>query len=234
MTQTPIPLVFLPGFMLDESLWDEVVERLGPHAPTVCLRLEPGASTEEIADGIANAAPPRFVLVGFSLGGYLARKVAERHPQRVAALVLVATSLRVDSAAREKSKRDAVTSMRADSFRGLGSGSIAKSLHPSRRDDKALIARIKRMGERLGYAALVTQTQLRRDQIAASTLRCPTLVIAAADDALRSAEETQELAEAIPNASLRVIGNSGHMLPLEQPGALADMIKQWLAALGPL
>src|SRR5690606_30150389 len=223
-----IPLVFLPGFMLDESLWDEVVERLGPHAPTFCLRLEPGASTEEIADGIANAAPPRFVLVGFSLGGYLARKVAERYPQRVAALVLVATSLRVDTPAREKSKRDAVASMRADSFRGLSASSIAKSLHPARRDDKALIARIKRMGERLGYAALVTQTQLRRDQIAASTLTCPTLVIAAADDALRSAEETAELAQAIPHASLRVIENAGHMLPLEQPEALADMIAGWL------
>jgi pimeloyl-ACP methyl ester carboxylesterase len=72
---------------------------------------------------------------------------------------------------------------------------------------------------------------LRRDQIAAASLACPTLVIAAAGDPLRPAEETQELADAIPNATLMTIEGSGHMLPLEQPDALAGAIKQWLGSL---
>ena len=67
-----LPLVLLPGYMLDESLWDEVVPLLQWAAPIDRLPLGPGSTTEEIARSVAQAAPERFVLVGFSLGGYIA------------------------------------------------------------------------------------------------------------------------------------------------------------------
>lgn len=87
------------------------------------------------------------------------------------------------------------------------------------------------MGRRLGYEAMVVQSGLRRDRIAAAELRCPTLVIGADQDALRSTQETRELAAAIPGARLEVIDGSGHMLPLEQPAALATAIQSCLNSL---
>jgi pimeloyl-ACP methyl ester carboxylesterase len=226
-----MPLVLLPGFMLDETLWDEVLPQLGPDAPVYRLPLGPGTTTDEIAERIASAAPGRFVLVGFSLGGYIARKVAELHPHRVAALILVASSLRSDTEEQARAKHKVVAALNADNFRGLSAVSIASSLHPNRRDDKELVAKIRQMGNRLGYGTFVTQSNLRRDHIAAASLACPTLVIAAAEDPLRPAEETQELADAIPDATLMTIEGSGHMLPLEQPEALGSAIKQWLSSL---
>lgn len=218
--------------MLDESLWDETASRLAHYpAPIYRLPLGPGTAIEEIAEAIAKAAPERFVLVGFSLGGYIARKVAELFPERVAALVLVATSMRVDSAERAKAKQDVIKALNPSTFRGLSLSSISQLLHPDRRDDKALISRIRNMGGRLGYQAMVVQSNLDRGHIAAATLRCPTLVIAAAEDPLRSAAETEELAAAIPHATLKVIEQSGHMLPLEQPGQLAQTITHWLGSL---
>lgn len=224
------PLVLLPGYMLDESLWDEVVASLHWDAPIHRLRLGPGTTTEEIARGVAQAAPERFVLVGFSLGGYIARKVAELYPERVAALVLVATSLEADSPERAKAKQGAIRALDPASFRGLSMGAIAQSLHPDRRGDRELASTIREMGRRLGYEAMVVQSGLQRDGIAAASLTCPTLVIAAAQDPLRPAWETEELAATIPGADLQVIEASGHMLPLEQPQALADAIAGWLGA----
>ena len=223
-----LPLVLLPGYMLDESLWDEVVDRLQWDAPIFRLPLAPGATTEEIARSVAQAAPERFVLVGFSLGGYIARKVAELFPERVAALVLVASSLEVDSAERVKAKEDAIRALDPATFRGLSMGAIAQSLHPERRGDRALVTRIREMGNRLGYGAMVVQSGLQRDGIAAASLTCPTLVVAADQDPLRSAQETEALAAAIPGATLKVIEQSGHMLPLEQPEALATTLAAWL------
>lgn len=217
--------------MLDETLWRDVVERLQWDAPVHCLRLEPGTTTEEIAEGVAQAAPDKFVLVGFSLGGYIARKVAELFPERVAALVLVATSLEADSAERAKAKQDAIKALDPATFRGLSMGAIAQSLHPERRSDRELVTRIREMGRRLGYEAMVVQSGLQRDGIAAETLTCPTLVIAAAQDPLRSEQETEALAAAIPGAALTVIEQSGHMLPLEQPEALATTLKAWIGTL---
>ena len=216
--------------MLDETLWDEVVPLLGWQAPVHRLPLGPGTTTDEIARSIAGAAPERFVLVGFSLGGYIARKVAELFPERVAALVLIATSLESDTPERAKAKQDAIRALDPSTFRGLSMGSIAQSLHPDRRGDKELITRIREMGRRLGYEAMVVQSGLRRDGIAAAELKCPTLVIGADHDALRSAQETRELANAIPGARLEVIDGSGHMLPLEQPEALVTTLQSWLLA----
>jgi len=228
---TSCPLVLLPGFMLDETLWDEVVPLLQWQAPVHRLPLGPGTTTDEIARSVAQAAPERFVLVGFSLGGYIARKVAELFPERVAALVLVASSLESDTPERAKAKQDAIRALDPSTFRGLSMGSIAQSLHPDRRGDRELVTRIREMGRRLGYEAMVVQSGLRRDGIAAAELRCPTLVIGADQDALRSAQETRELADAIPGARLEVIDGSGHMLPLEQSAVLATAILSWLNSL---
>lgn len=220
-----LPLVLLPGYMLDASLWDDVVPLLQWQAPVHRLPLGPGATTEEIARSVAQAAPARFVLVGFSLGGYIARKVAELFPERVAALVLVASSLESDTPERAKAKQDAIRALDPASFRGLSMGAIAQSLHPDRRGERELVTRIREMGRRLGYEAMVLQSGLQRDGIAAASLRCPTLVVGAAQDALRSARETRALADTIPGASLEVIEQSGHMLPLEQPEALVKAIE---------
>ncbi len=227
------PLLLLPGFMLDGSLWDDLIDRLQYDAPIYRPALAPGTTIDEIASGIANAAPGRFILIGFSLGGYVARKVAELFPRRVIALILIATSLKADTRERVNSRRGIIDSMNSENFRGLSSISIANALHPDRRDEKELIARIQRMGTRLGYDALVIQSHLQRHSIAAASLTCPTLVIAAAEDPLRTAEETRELADTIPNATLRIIRKSGHMIPLEQPEALADAITLWLKSLAP-
>ncbi|MCC2961001.1 alpha/beta hydrolase [Massilia sp. IC2-278] len=227
---TSCPLVLLPGFMLDETLWDEVVPLLQWEAPVHRLPLGPGTTTDEIARSVAAAAPERFVLVGFSLGGYIARKVAELFPERVAALVLVASSLESDTPERAKAKQDAIRALDPSTFRGLSTGSIAQSLHPDRRGDWELVTRIREMGRRLGYEAMVVQSGLRRDGIAAAELRCPTLVIGADQDALRSAQEIRELADAIPGTRLEVIKGSGHMLPLEQPEALVSTVRRWLLA----
>ena len=45
----------------------------------------------------------------------------------------------------------------------------------------------------------------------------------------RNSELAQELADGIPGAALAVIEDSGHMIPVEAPDRLADVIVPWLA-----
>ena len=44
-----------------------------------------------IAAGILSAAPPRFALVGLSMGGYIALTVLSQAPERVQKLALLDT-----------------------------------------------------------------------------------------------------------------------------------------------
>ncbi|NHI01707.1 Pimeloyl-[acyl-carrier protein] methyl ester esterase [Oceanimonas sp. MB9] len=221
-------VALIPGFMLDETLWNEfkghLPETWSVHTPS----LNGGRTIGEIAGRMAASLPSRVVLVGFSLGGYIARQLAADYPERVEALILIASSLREDTTQQMKSKQRAIQALSEHTFTGLSAGTIARSLHPDRASDTGLVSRIRKMGSRLGYEALVTQSALRRADVPAASLRCPTLVIASANDSLRSLEEADELVDAIPDASLQVCYDSGHMIPLEQPDELAATVLRWL------
>jgi pimeloyl-ACP methyl ester carboxylesterase len=224
-------LVLLPGFMLDAGLWDELAPLLAPLGPIHHGDLFQDDTMQAMAARILADAPERFVLVGFSMGGFVAREVVRMAPARIRALVLVGTSARGDSASQQ-ARRHAIAGRTPDqAFRGMSRAAIARGLHPDRAGDTALVDRLRGMGNRLGGAVFLRQSNLSRPPFDTrlAEITCPTLVVAAAQDALRSVAESEELATGIPGATFRIIENSGHMMPIEAPGELARLILDFVA-----
>ncbi|CAN7488469.1 alpha/beta hydrolase [Pseudoduganella sp. LjRoot289] len=219
-----MPMVLVPGYMLDETLWDDVLPLL-PAVPVVHGSLREGGTVEDMARHILAACPPRFVLAGFSMGGYIAREMARLAPARVQSLVLISTSSRPDTAQQREQRAKAALNTPVGPFRGLSRGAIVTSLHPGHASKEALIARVRAMGSGLGREVFIRQSLLERgDTARLGEIACPTLVIAAAQDQMRSRAEAEELREGIPGATLAVVEDSGHLIPLEQPAALAALI----------
>ena len=224
MNENPVSVVLIPGFMLDESLWDELVNEMPKEWNIFRANLLQGESIAEIAQN----SPPKFIVIGFSLGGYIARSLAEQFPEKVTGLILVASSIRPDSQQQKEHKLAAIKLNSKEKFRGLSSISILKTLHPLNADHKALVKRIQEMGRKLGYDVFVKQSMLNRDVYNMSKIKCPTLIISGAQDQVRSAEEATELYNQILNAHLETIEHTGHMIPIEQPKILASLIFNWL------
>lgn len=221
------PLVLIPGYMLDETLWDEVLPLLAADHPIIQGSLREGGTVEEMARHVLDACPPRFVLAGFSMGGYIAREMARLAPQRVESLILIATSARRDSQATREQRAKAALATPPGPFRGLSKGAIVTSLHPALAGNAGLIARVRAMGERLGRDVFLRQSLLERGDLERlGEIACPTLVVAAAQDQLRSPDQAVELRDGIPGAVLEVVEDSGHLIPLEQPGALAALMRR--------
>lgn len=225
--------VLISGYMADDTLWDDMAGTLASIGPLTIFNLNHGGSIEAIATNALLSSPPKFNLIGFSMGGYVAREMVRQAPDRVSALVLIATSSHADSQQRTTLKSTAVHAMSAASFRGLSRVAIAASLHPDHAADAGLIARVRDMGTRLGGEAFISQSKVRRngDTDRLAEIVCPTLVVAAAQDQLRSVDEARELCAGIPNSQLKVIEKSGHMIPFEQPAALAGAIVDWIQTL---
>lgn len=221
-------LLFVPGFMADQSLWDDVVSMLPPQDDVAFVELNQGDSIEHMARLALENAPADFDLIGFSMGGYVARAMARLAPARVKSLLLVATSGRADTVDQKGSKAAAAAQLAsAISFRGLSRASILASIHPNRLNDEALIERVRAMGVRLGKEVFLRQSLLPRvsDLETLSQIQCPTCVIAAKEDRLRSLDEALEIKEGIPNAQLVVIEGAGHMVPIEDPGAVLQALR---------
>jgi pimeloyl-ACP methyl ester carboxylesterase len=224
-------LLLVPGFMADETLWRDLEAPLAPFAPLHYADLRHDSSIEAMARRALASAPPSFLLVGFSMGGYVARDIARLAPERVRALVLIATSTRPDTPALRQRKGAMGKAAPSIAFSGLSRTAVATSLHPKDRDNEALIERVRAMGTRLGGDVFRRQSMLERpgDLDRLSEIVCPTLVVAASQDQLRSLEEARELQAGILGATLEVIEDTGHMIPIEAPQRLAEVIVPWLA-----
>jgi pimeloyl-ACP methyl ester carboxylesterase len=224
-------LLLVPGFMADETLWRDLEAPLARFAPLYHADLRHDSSIEAMARRALDAAPPSFLLVGFSMGGYVARDIARLAPERVRALVLIATSTRPDTPALRQRKGAIGKAAPSIAFSGLSRIAVASSLHPKERENEALIERVRAMGMRLGGEVFRRQSMLERpgDLDRLGEIRCPTLVVAAAQDQLRSLEEARELQAGIPGATLEIVEDTGHMIPIEAPARLAGVIVPWLA-----
>lgn len=223
-------MLLVPGFMLDADLWQEVVPALGEFGPATYADLSQDSSIPAMARRALGEAPSKFVLVGFSMGGYVAREIVRQAADRVTALILVATSARGDSNVELQRKKAIAGQTGSAVFKGLSRTAVVSSLHPDNAERVDIVARIQAAGQRLGGDVFRSQSLIdRRDERDdLKTIRCPTLVIAGEQDRLRSRAEALELHQGITGSGFEIIENTGHMVPMEAPQPLAAVMGEWL------
>jgi len=162
----------------------------------------------------------------------VARELARIAPERVSALILIATSARGDTEELIRQRRSALKAA-PRAFKGLSRPAIVSSLHPGLAENEAMIAHVRDMGLRRGGEVFHRQSAMARagDLGRLAEITQPTLIIAADTDRLRGPDEAEELHRGIAGSTLVHVADSGHMIPLEQPQALARVMTEWLSQL---
>jgi len=190
-----------------------------------------------LLDALHVAGPA--VICGISMGGYVAQHVAARHPDRVAAVILVATKLEADSAEARAGRTDLAAKVGRLGLGILADAMIPRLLAdspeargaPGRADVESLLRRTI-LGQRVASVQSALAALGGRPDMTEPLrrLRPPALLVAGAEDAI-TAPECLERAEAIiPRAKLLIVPAAGHMVPLEQPevfnAAVLDFLRE--------
>ena len=222
-------LVLLPGFMCDSDLWRDVAPDLSTLGPLHYGNVYQDDTLEGMAERVLSEAPERFVLVGFSMGGFVARVLTLMVPGRVTGVAFVASSAREYTEAERARRRQGA--LPGDRPRRASPG-VALGLHLDRERDPVLLERLREMQRRLGPEVRAHQSALiRKDGYAdLERITCPSLVVACRQDRLRSFGETERMAKHLPHARFEVIEDCGHMAPLEKPHELAALLTGWIEA----
>jgi len=212
-----LPLLALPGLLLDERLWQAQVAALAARRPVTSFPLSPDTTIAGLAEAaLARAPEGRFALAGLSMGGYVALEIVRRAPERVAALALLDTSARPDTAEQTQARRDAIAASASD-FDGVVRTLLARLLHPSRVGDPALEALLLAMARRIGRADYVRQQEAIIGRIdsrpSLARIACPTLVLHGEADALVPIACGRDTARRIPGAQFVAVPGMGHDLP---------------------
>jgi pimeloyl-ACP methyl ester carboxylesterase len=220
-------LVLLPGFMCDADLWADMAGDLAKLGAIHYGNVYQDDTLEGMARRVLAESPEKFVLIGFSMGGFVARVLTLLAPERVTGVAFIASSARGYSADEtERRKRGFQPADRPPRANGVAAG-----LHPDRERDPVLLERLRGMQRRLGPEVRARQAALvRRDGYAdLERIACPAVVVACRHDRLRSFAETERMAKHLPRARFAVIEDCGHMVPLERPHDLAALLGEWVA-----
>ena len=158
----------------------------------------------------------RAHVVGLSLGGMTAMRLAAREPGRVHRLALLCTSAKTDP----QGFLDRAAAARSGGTAPLAPAVVARWLTPRfAAEHPDLVARLEGMiaaADDEGYAAcceVVAGMDLRPDL---ARITAPTLVISGADDPALPPEHQRLIAEAIPGAELLTLGPAAHLANLER------------------
>jgi len=110
-------VVFLHGFGGTRHAWDRVIARLDPQRYRPLALDLPGhgelrsynrpITFAGCVEEVVAAAPERFVLCGYSMGGRIAQHVALAAPERLSRLVLVSTSPGIEDPRERTQRREA-------------------------------------------------------------------------------------------------------------------------------
>lgn len=172
------------------------------------------------------------VLCGHSMGGLIALETAKRAPERIKAIIFVASAATIPVneeliATAETDEPQAFASMTAWSH-----GPQAHIHDNSWPGGSHLNFAVDTMAlNRTGSLAsdLVSCASYEGGLAAAGALSCPTLCVFARKDRMTPLKNGIKLAEALAENDLLVIENCGHTIPTEKPAELNAAIRQFLA-----
>jgi 3-oxoadipate enol-lactonase len=239
-------IVFLHGFPHDRSLWAPQLSAFVDRARCVAPDL-PGfgsslartcPSMDDFADDITGLldalAIPEAVVVGLSMGGYIALAMWRRHRARIRALVLAHTRATADTDEMRVRRRRLIEVARSEGSCAVADLQIGAMLgNTTRAKNPALVAAIHRMLALAPVAGIVGSLEAmanRPDSMALlSTIDVPTLIIAGDEDTTIPASEARVMHEAIAGSRFEVLPAAGHLSNVERPAAFNHVTGEFLA-----
>lgn len=233
------PLVLLHSLGCDHTMWDPQVAALSAERRILRVDLRghgsspvpaPPYTLAELADDVLRVADEagldRLDLAGISLGGQVALAIAARLPDRVRRLVAGATALRIGTPDGWDAR---IAAVREGGLEGLTGLALGRFFAPGF-DGPAVDAtrRVLLATAPSGYIGCCTALRDADLTEEARAITAPTLLLAGGADVSTPPTDLQDIADVVPGARIEVLPEVGHLLNLEAPDVVTDLIEAHL------
>ncbi len=225
-------LVLLPGLLNTRRLFDRQIADLADVADVTVPELWHHDSIGAMAQATLDAAPERFALGGFSMGGYVCFEILRRAPERVERLALMDTQAVPDTPEASARRRGFIEQTRLGRFHGVQPSLLPTIVHRDHLNDQAIVQPILEMAAEVGadgfcreQTAMIARPDSRPLLV---EIDVPTVVIVGRHDQATPLSRAREMATDIAHARLVIIEDCGHMAPLEKPAEVSGALRRWL------
>ena len=244
-----LPLVFLHAFPLNRTMWAEQEKAFSSQFRVITVDLrghgESDAplwhySLDQAADDVHSLLDHlsirEAVLIGLSMGGYIAFAFYRKYAARVRGLVLADTRAQADTNDGKRARFEMAQIAYKQGPRAIADIMIPKLLSPAMIQTRPmLVQRVRTMieGNQVSGIAgdLMAMAERPDSQPLLTQISCPTQIIVGELDVPTPPSDAQLMAARIPNARLAVIPGAGHLSNLEQPELFNEAIRSLVSNL---
>lgn len=233
MPSMPHTLALIPGLNTMAKVFDAVVAALPADITAQALDNPALDSVEDIANAHLAVLPNRFWLAGFAFGGYVALAMLEHAPKRILGLALIGSAPGSDSPTQSEARKRTIQHANSGGHLDMVRAQAAQAFHPDSLRDEALMKRRMDMAAEYGTKRFIAHQHACANRIDRGFLldgMRPTLLITGSHDQIYTPDAMLDLAATVRGCEFRAIERSGHMVPMEQPLALARRLALWIGA----
>ncbi|MFJ6895728.1 4-carboxymuconolactone decarboxylase [Streptomyces hokutonensis] len=189
----------------------------------------PAGSVSDLADRLLATLDAlgvqRFGYAGCALGGAVGLELVLRHPERVASLALIAASPRFGTADEFRQRGVIVRTNGLDPIARTSperwfTGGFAAT-QPAITEWAVQMVRTTDPGCYIAACEALAAFDVRSEL---ARIGVPTLVLVGSDDQVTGPAEARTLVAGIPDARLAVVPGASHLVPVEQPAAVTDLL----------
>lgn len=243
-----LPVVFLHAFPLNRTMWEPQIGALVAECRCIAIdfrgfgdsRAAPPFTVDRYADDVAAVMDAlqieRAVVVGLSLGGYVAFALWRRHRSRIRALVLSDTRASADSEEVLARRRALIETAKTQGPTAVANAQIAGLMGKSTRDKRPdIYDAMHRMMAQTGVDGIVggLEAMIARPDSTPTlaTIDMPTLVVVGEEDVITPPKEARKICEGIPGSRIEVLRGAGHLANVERPAAFNTVVSEFLGTL---
>lgn len=232
--------VFANSLGTDLRVWDRVVARL-PESWGL-LRQDkrghglstaaPALSIETLADDVEmlldHHGVTRFAAIGLSVGGLIMQRIAVRRAAAISHLVLSDTAAQIGS---PEIWNPRIATVRAQGIAAISDAILQRWFAPATAagEDFAMWRAMLERTPAEGYAQVCAAIRDADYTADLARITAPTLVIVGAEDSSTPPALVKATADRIAGARFVVVPEAGHLPCVEQPEAVAALIRAHLA-----
>jgi pimeloyl-ACP methyl ester carboxylesterase len=222
----------IPGTLCDHNLFKYQTEGLKDLVDCRVASNSSASSLKQVAKNIIEKQTGSFSVMGLSYGGIIAFELLRQAPERINKLVLMNTNYKEPSEQTRINQQRFIGMAYLGEFEEITSEILIDAmLHPKNAKKQELRETVLNMALNVGIDGFFNQVkaQLARPDSTKDlqNIKCPTLIITGREDNICPLKLHKEMAEAIPNSTLKVIEECGHLSTLEQPNLVNNTIIDW-------
>ena len=226
------PLVFIPGMMCDSRLFQLQINEFSKQY-MVCVTPASSSDTiENISFEILRYLPPKFTLIGLSMGGILAMEIIKKVPERVMKIVLMDTNYKSETVEIKSRRLPQIKLVNEGLLEDIMCQQIQNNYLRKDKKNQEIFDLCLGMATDLGKEVFINQSKAlatRKDyKSTLKNIKVPSLIICGEYDRLCPIKVHMEMESLIENSTLEIIPNAAHLPTLEQPAYLNKILTKWL------